>query len=95
MNVSKQTIHLDEIDINDTTFVVSSKFCTEKLMESIQNIGLVNPPYLVYVDSKDCYVIVSGYRRIRVLADLEWKEIPVNIIKGSVDEKELSLFSFY
>lgn len=95
MKFTSKTVMLDLIDMDDRAFVVTAGRGIEGLKNSIEVIGLVNPPHLVFSESKGCYRVVCGYRRLEASANLGWKEVPAKVFNSSADEKELFLFALY
>ncbi|MCD6584285.1 MAG: ParB/RepB/Spo0J family partition protein [Desulfobacteraceae bacterium] len=63
MQIFSDTVAINHIDLNDTTFKISTDISTDDLIESIENIGLISPVILKSkADSR--YIVVSGFRRV-------------------------------
>ncbi len=75
---------VDFVDIDDSPgpFCMSFGFELEPLIQSIQNVGMVNPPLLIQKKS-GTYTIIAGYRRIRALKFLDIKKTPCRILSES------------
>jgi ParB family chromosome partitioning protein len=95
MKVYDKTVLLSSIYSKDRSFIVTTGSNIEPLKESIDLIGLVNPPYLFFSELKEMYQVVCGYRRVKALSALGWNQVPVRIFDSSADEKEIFLFSLY
>lgn len=61
-------INIDDIDLSDTTFKISSHTDISSLAQSINSIGLLNLPLLKQVNDK--YIVVSGFRRLAAVKRL-------------------------
>lgn len=62
MQFEIRQIQLDRIDLSDTRYRISITDTCEDLVQSIGEVGLINLPILLEVDSG--YIVVSGFRRI-------------------------------
>ena len=83
------TVEIHLIDLNDTTFKISTDTTTDDLAESIKNLGLISAPILKRkVDNG--YAVVSGFRRISACRNLGWQHVDARII----DETENDLTCF-
>lgn len=73
---------IDNISYSNKTFVnrldddntIIGKEASQNLLESIKTIGLINPIYLLE-QSKNNYIIISGWRRFLALKELYKEEI--------------------
>ncbi len=75
-----QRIKLRAIDVDDDIYRISSAPKNEKLYESIQEIGLVNP---IVVQAKESgYRIVCGFQRLLALMDLKVEEAEAFVLQG-------------
>lgn len=63
-----QEISLENIDFEDERFRISEELESSPLMDSLREIGQLNPVLLLERDSRK--VIVCGFRRVRALARL-------------------------
>ena len=80
-----QSVLIKSIDLEDDFFKLS-KNNTDELKGSISKSGVLEPPVLLYRNSK--YIIISGHNRLRVLNELQ---------SGSVDSvvlEDLTHYSF-
>lgn len=73
-------VSIPQIDLTDTTYQVSNPKDNLELAGSLEAVGLINPPILIQVDKK--FKIVSGFRRIRAIQQLNWSEITARILPG-------------
>jgi ParB family transcriptional regulator, chromosome partitioning protein len=95
MRYELRTIPLDAISVEDRTFIITTDGHSERLQKSIEQVGLLCPPYIYFDDHTQYYKIVCGLRRINACAAAGWKEIAACIVDQACDEKELFLISFY
>jgi len=61
-------VALSEIDLKDTTYLLSDVAPDQKLIDSITDIGLLNPVKLIKKDKN--YIVLAGWKRIHVLLQL-------------------------
>jgi ParB-like chromosome segregation protein Spo0J len=95
MEFTEKTVPLDSIDMQDKAFVATAGRPVQDLKNSIGRIGLVNPPWLVFSESKGCFQVVSGYRRVKALGGLGWDRVPAKVFDPQTEAKKLLVFSFY
>ncbi|MFQ6109523.1 MAG: ParB/RepB/Spo0J family partition protein [Candidatus Aminicenantales bacterium] len=90
--MEKEQIPLDRIDLKDERFRISFYFSTEKLLRSIQQIGLIHPPLVTRRDSR--LILVSGWKRVLACQSIPLPSIPVRKVESS-DDLETFLLAFY
>lgn len=83
MDFNYGTVDLNLIDTNDLFYRISTSELTSSLVNSINQMGILNPPILIKKSS--CYKIVSGWRRIRACHQLGFEIIPVRLLNTSMD----------
>lgn len=76
------TVDLVDIDDSPGPFCMSFGFELEPLIQSIKNVGMVNPPLLIQKKS-GAYTIIAGYRRIQALKFLDIKKTSCRILSES------------
>ena len=59
---------LSDIDLNDTTYLISDVAPDQKLIDSISELGLINPVKLI--KKGNGYIVLSGWKRINVANQL-------------------------
>jgi hypothetical protein len=72
-------IMIDQIDLEDDYYKISKLPVDDKLKQSIQSTGLLDPPVLIInVNPKAnlSYQIISGHNRINILKELDYKFFP-------------------
>jgi len=79
MQVIFDSVEIHHIDLNDTTFKITTKRSTNDLVASIGNIGLISPPILKQA-ADDKYIVVSGFRRVDACRFLGWQHVDARII---------------
>jgi len=94
MVFTEKTVPLDSIDMQDKAFVATAGRPVQDLKNSIGRIGLVNPPWLVFSESKGCFQVVSGYRRVKALGGLGWDRVPAKVFDPQTEAKKLLVFSW-
>lgn len=86
MRSKEKTVKLSFIDSKDVTFRITTEADIEDLMASINNVGLLNPPFLI--ENKDHYTIVCGFRRIESCRRLGWSHIEARILDSDTKRLE-------
>lgn len=74
-------VNIAEIDLTPGPFCMSFHFDLERLKASIDEFGLLNPPYLLR-KSERTFAVVAGYRRLLAVRDLGWTEVMGQILPG-------------
>jgi ParB/RepB/Spo0J family partition protein len=90
---TQETVPLDTIKTNDKRYIITFGGTGTLLKKSIQETGLLNPPYLIYDHGAGGYIIVSGFRRITAAQDIGWKHIPACIISAPDDHHTLLTYA--
>ena len=93
MNYIYKHIELNSIDTEFTPFSFSYGFNISELVDSIQKVGLINPPILKKV--KDGFVLVAGYKRILAVKELGWKKVWGLILSEDMPSFNCLLINFY
>jgi ParB-like chromosome segregation protein Spo0J len=75
-------VALSEIDLDSGPFCMSFDFSLEQLKASIEEFGVLNPPYLMK-DSESHYTVVAGYRRLLAVRELGWSDIVCQVLHDS------------
>ncbi|UCD89562.1 MAG: ParB N-terminal domain-containing protein, partial [Desulfobacterales bacterium] len=86
MRFKIKRVPLDQIELEDDSYRITTNDNTDDLVASIQRIGIVNPPLLVQNNSN--YTIVCGFRRISASRRLGWKNIDARILDASTQKRE-------
>lgn len=84
MKYTYSQVSIDEIDTTDISFKITTDTNTVDLEKSIRSTGLINRPILI--KRKSAYIIVSGFRRIRSLKNLDEHTFPVKIIEQNATD---------
>jgi ParB-like chromosome segregation protein Spo0J len=87
-------IYLKNIDCKDTLFLLSYGYNLGPLKDSINQIGVINPP-LVRQKSDTTYQIICGYKRVHALRELGVASTACTIVSPTTGEEESFLLSFY
>ena len=94
MRYVTKPINLENIDRNDTLFLLSYGYNLTPLKTSINQIGVINPP-LVRQKSDTTYQIICGYKRVHALRELGVAATPCTIVSPVTGDEESFLKSFY
>lgn len=78
MDCLTSDVHIDEIDLTDETYRITTASPDDDLIDSIAHIGLINRPMLCRKEQG--YGIVCGFRRVEALARLGRKQIPAYLL---------------
>ncbi len=81
MRFNFRDVSLDQINVEDERFRISTPEPTDDLAEAVNRIGMLYPPILFETASDD-YVIVAGFKRIGVCRRLGWNTIGARILPG-------------
>ncbi len=90
--MKKKKLSLKEIFLEDERFRISYYFSLEKLILSIQEVGLLNPPLVALRDKH--FILVSGWKRVLACIKLRISSLPVFITEEE-DELKAFLAAFY
>jgi len=90
--MKKKNLSLKEIFLEDERFRISYYFSLEKLILSLQKVGLLNPPLVALRDKH--FILVSGWKRVLACIKLSLSPIPVFVIEEE-DELKTFLAAFY
>jgi ParB-like chromosome segregation protein Spo0J len=83
--ISFQEIPLAAVDLEDHTFVVPGGGDLSRLIDSLREVGLLNPPWL-RAGAAQRYQVVAGYRRLQAAARLGWPALPARLLPASTPE---------
>lgn len=84
---SIQTISLEEIDFSDETFSINFRPNLQGLRSSIEKIGLIQP--ILLRRRSGGYQIVCGFRRLCILRELSWSQVPAIVVGEERDDLQL------
>ncbi|MBW1714201.1 MAG: ParB N-terminal domain-containing protein, partial [Deltaproteobacteria bacterium] len=87
-------IALWEIDLDPGRFCMSFDFRLEQLKASIEEFGVLNPPYLME-DSESHYTVVAGYRRLLAAKELGWSDIVCQVLPHGYPPFKAFLLNLY
>lgn len=87
-------IDLKDIDRDDTLFLLSYGYDLGPLKDSINQVGVINPP-LVRQKSDTTYQIICGYKRLHALSELGAASTHCTIVSPATGDEESFLLSFY
>ncbi len=93
IRAEQKTVPLDTVQAHDKRYIITSGQTGTLLKKSIQEAGMLNPPYLIYDHGAGGYIIVSGYRRITAAQELGWTDIPARIISAPDDYQALLTYA--
>jgi ParB/RepB/Spo0J family partition protein len=90
--MKRENLALKKIFLKDERFRISYYFDLEKLVASIREIGLLNPPLVTRRNGR--FILVSGWKRVMACLNLSLSPIPVLVVEGK-GELETFLIAFY
>ncbi len=73
-----KTIQINEINIEDETYRISEELDSEPVLDSLKEIGQLNP--VILLDHTPLKIIVCGFRRIRALKELNEPQVLARIL---------------
>ena len=77
-SIDSSVVKIDDIDLQDLTFKISTAKDLGPLTESIRHLGLITPPLLFQKKSR--YILVSGFRRVAACTNLKFEQINAGIL---------------
>ena len=86
MRFKQKTVKLSRIDSGDESFRITTQKNIDNLMDSINNVGLLNLPLLIEKNSG--YTVVCGFSRIEACQRLGWAGIEARIIDSDTQRLE-------
>jgi ParB family transcriptional regulator, chromosome partitioning protein len=78
MQFESKIVSIDSIDIENTTFKISTPKPIENLSLSIAQFGLLSPP--IIKTFHDGYIIISGFHRVYACRKIGWTDIETRVI---------------
>ena len=90
MRFKQKIVKLSLIDSNDDSFRITTQINIDHLMDSIDNVGVLNLPLLI--EKKSGYKIVCGFRRIEACRRLGWTDVEARILDS--DTKRLECIKY-
>ena len=96
-NTSTTQINTNEIDFRDRTYIFTFEPLMSQMVQSIKNIGLINPPVLAQISDRPSYRIISGLKRILALIHLKVETFSALVYQDVIDRPNLDFFlmNFY
>jgi hypothetical protein len=88
-----QQIPINAVDLEDQTFGVPGGADLTRLLASLREVGLLNPPWLRAKDRS--FQVVTGFQRVRAAARLGWETIPARLLPASAPESHCLLVALY
>jgi ParB/Sulfiredoxin domain len=92
--ISFQEIPLPAVDLEDHTFVVPGGGDLSRLIDSLREVGLLNPPWL-RAGAGQRWQVVAGYRRLQAAARLGWPALPARLLPASTPESHCLLLALH
>jgi len=86
MEFKEEIVHLRQVDEYDETYRITTRSCTNNLVASIKEIGLINTPILEKKGTGTDFIIVSGFRRIAACNLLNIKQIKSRIANSEIPQ---------
>ncbi len=81
-NVPVTAVSLSRLNPEPGPYCMSFGFDLTRMMGSIQEVGMINPP-LIMTNQEGGWDVVSGYRRTMAVKALGWKELLCKDLSGS------------
>jgi ParB family chromosome partitioning protein len=80
---------LNGIDIENSTYRITTDRFIEPLAASIGAVGLLNPPFLILTGERK-YTVVSGFRRVAACLHLGYANIRARLLKPDIPQERLA-----
>jgi ParB-like chromosome segregation protein Spo0J len=81
-----QEISLAQIDLDAAVLEMASLTSLARLKAALQEVGLLNPPWLRLQPDGTRWQVVTGTRRLKVARDLGWQRISVRLLPASTPD---------
>jgi ParB-like chromosome segregation protein Spo0J len=78
-----QEVPLAQIDLDDVDLEMATSLDLDRLRVSLEEVGLLNPPWLKPQPGRNRFQVVTGKRRLKVAADLGWQKIAARLLAES------------
>ncbi|WP_456433368.1 ParB/RepB/Spo0J family partition protein [Thermosulfuriphilus sp.] len=85
MKIRCRSIPIEEIDLEDQTFIISFGYDLAPLKASIDLLGIINPPTLRQKATK-CYQVVTGYKRLLCAKELGFVKVACMVLPPLTDD---------
>lgn len=86
MRLYEQIVPLDRIDIQDTTYRITTRSGIEDLTASIDRLGVLQPPILQPTGSR--WSVVAGFRRIAACRRICRGDVPARLLSSGAGEQQ-------
>jgi ParB/RepB/Spo0J family partition protein len=90
--MKKKQLDLKKINLEDERYRTSYHFSLQEMKQSLEEIGLLNPPLVTLRDNH--LTLVSGWKRVLACIELSLSSLPVYVIEDK-DELKVFLNAFY
>ncbi len=87
-----ENIPLKQVDLSDRTYIFTFEPIMSQMVQSVKQIGLINPPILAQVSDQKRFRVISGLKRILALHHLHIETFPARIIPENDDKPILKHF---
>jgi len=87
MDCKTLSVPLSRIDQHDSIYRISTAQPIEQLRDSIRQMGVINPPFLI-PQSEASYNIVSGFQRVAVCRELKWTVMPARVLRTDTNSRD-------
>jgi hypothetical protein len=81
-NSKVENVRIDSIDLNNNEYKISRPFIDERLRQSIQSCGILEPPVLL--KTNNLYIIIFGHNRLNILKEQKIAGI-LSIVTDTMD----------
>ena len=85
MRLDKQLVAPDRVNLDDTTYRITTRSDIEDLTASIAQLGILHPPILL--PGGDRWTVVAGFRRIAAARQIRLSEIKSNVLPADAPEQ--------
>jgi ParB/Sulfiredoxin domain len=79
-------VPLAQIDLNDAALEMAKASALNRLRVSLEEVGLLNPPWLKPQPGGGRFQVVTGNRRLKMAADLGWQKITARLLPETIPE---------
>jgi len=80
MRFEEKRVQIKRIDSFDDSYRITTESEIDRLIDSVQTVGLINFPILIRKDQG--FTIISGFRRIAACSAIGWTSIDARIVEN-------------
>lgn len=89
-----QEVPLTALDLEDRTFALSPPGDLSRLRASLEEVGLLNPPWLRVIKGES-FQVVTGLKRVLAVSQLGWRQVTARVLPEDTPETRCLLIHLH